>query len=106
VVVAVVVVGVVVVVVVLVLVVVVVVLLIVLLFVSGAELPAPLVEVVAMVATTVVAAEVAIVDPFLFVAVTATRSVEPTSPATSTCVGSVAPATAMHAPLELSQRFH
>jgi hypothetical protein len=57
-------------------------------------------------ATMLVAADVAIVEPFLFVAVTATLSVEPTSPATSTYVEVAAPGTATHAAPELSHRFH
>jgi hypothetical protein len=73
----------------------------------ASEKPAePLVEAVEAAATGVVASDVAIVDPFLFVAVTATLNAQPRSPATSTYVGAVSPTRAMHAAPELSQRFH
>jgi hypothetical protein len=70
------------------------------------KVPELVVESVEAAATTLVGADVAIVDPFLFVAVTATLRVEPTSPATSTYVGVAAPGTALHAAPELSHRFH
>jgi len=59
--------------------------------------------------TTDVGADVAIVEPFLFVAITATRSVAPTSAATITYVTVVAVVAVVigaHSAPELLQRFH
>ena len=54
--------------------------------------------------TTAVAADVAVPEPLLFVAVTTTRIVWPTSPVTSTYVEPVA--TATHAAPVVSHRRH
>ena len=57
-------------------------------------------------ATTEVGVEVALCEPFLFDAVTATRIVEPTSAFPSLYVVEVAPATRLHAFPVRSQRSH
>jgi hypothetical protein len=56
--------------------------------------------------TTAVAAEVACTVPSLFEAVTATRSVLPTSPRATTYLEPLSPVTAPHAPPLASQRTH
>src|SRR5581483_8175093 len=67
--------------------------------VPGGQPPSPL-------ATTAVGADVAVVDPLAFVAVTRTRRVWPTSALTTTYVPADAPGMSVHAPPNRSQRRH
>jgi hypothetical protein len=64
------------------------------------------VVVVVLERTTALWRDVAIVDPFLFVAITAARSVEPTSAAMIRYVEAVAVVIGEHSAPMLLQRFH
>ena len=59
-----------------------------------------------VVMTTAVAADVATALPFLFVAMTVTRTVEPTSVAVTACVALVSPVIAAQPAPPVSQRDH